>query len=86
MADPPPAPEAAYPAGYPKLIYSRLHGSPRVYYSSYSAAWLKQLAIAICAEPHAREIWCIFDNTASGAAIDNVLTLVGNLTAAVPRL
>ena len=87
MADPPPVPEAAaHPAGYSKLLYYRLHGSPRVYYSNYSVAYLTRLATAICADPYASEIWCIFDNTASGAAIDNALTLVGDLTTAAPRL
>ncbi len=81
IADPPRAPEAAYAGNsYTGLIYYRLHGSPRVYYSSYSAAWLEKLAASISAHPAGSEIWCIFDNTASGAAAENALTLQADLT------
>lgn len=38
-ADPAPVPEGAVAGGWPGLVYHRLHGSPRVYYSSYSAAF-----------------------------------------------
>ena len=55
--------------------YLRLHGAPQMYYSSYAAAHLKSLAAAIAARPPAHEIWCIFDNTASGAAWSNAAAL-----------
>ncbi|MBU1817667.1 MAG: DUF72 domain-containing protein, partial [Gammaproteobacteria bacterium] len=64
------------PGGWPGLVYCRLHGSPRIYYSAYDAALLDALARRIAAATHeAQSIWCIFDNTASGAATGNVLDL-----------
>jgi uncharacterized protein YecE (DUF72 family) len=64
------------PGGWPGLVYLRLHGSPRPYYSSYSDATLRALAarIAVSQREH-QPLWCIFDNTASGAATRDALTL-----------
>jgi uncharacterized protein YecE (DUF72 family) len=73
-ADPPLTPTAATPGGSPAIAYHRLHGSPKVYYSAYTAAQLHALAIQL-RNAHARETWCIFDNTALGEAIDNAATL-----------
>lgn len=50
--------------------YVRLHGVPNIYYSSYSDA-----EICTFAERLGAESWCVFDNTASGAAIENALTM-----------
>jgi uncharacterized protein YecE (DUF72 family) len=58
-------------------IYVRLHGSPRLYYSPYEAAYLAQLARD--AREHVlqgRTVWVMFDNTASGAAVPDALTLL----------
>lgn len=76
-ADPAKVPAAAEPGGWPGLAYLRLHGSPRVYYSSYEDASLDALATRLCelAAGDAEEVWCIFDNTASGAAVGNALQL-----------
>ena len=56
-------------------VYYRLHGSPRKYWSRYPperiAEWSRQLR----ALPPSADAWCIFDNTASGAAIENALEL-----------
>jgi uncharacterized protein YecE (DUF72 family) len=52
-------------------VYARLHGSPRMYYSSYADAYLDQVAAYLTG----RDAWCIFDNTASGAALPNALDL-----------
>ncbi|MBP1204838.1 uncharacterized protein YecE (DUF72 family) [Duganella sp. 1411] len=67
------------PAGQPgiyvpttDLVYARLHGSPRIYYSSYDEAYLDQVAAYL----KDRSGWCIFDNTASGAALPNALELL----------
>ena len=67
------------PAGQPGphvpttgLAYLRLHGSPHTYYSAYSDAQLEQLA----EELRGRDAWCIFDNTAAGAALPNALALL----------
>jgi uncharacterized protein YecE (DUF72 family) len=73
-ADPAITPEASKPGGDNNLIYYRLHGSPRTYYSSYGEAWLTNLAASIRKYTNA-EIWCIFDNTASGAAIEDARIL-----------
>jgi uncharacterized protein YecE (DUF72 family) len=73
-ADPAKVPEAAHPGGWPGLRYVRLHGSPRIYYSSYDAAMIAKLADdARAAEV---EAWTIFDNTTSGAAIENALAML----------
>lgn len=66
------------PGGWPGLVYCRLHGSPRVYYSAYDAALIDALALRLqTATREAGSVWCIFDNTASGAATDNALDLHG---------
>lgn len=73
-ADPARHPLAAIPGGWPELAYWRLHGSPRMYYSAYDEPALGALAEAIrsCG---AAEVWCVFDNTTSGAATANALEL-----------
>ena len=43
-ADPARVPEAAEPGGWRGLIYYRLHGSPKMYYSAYSEEYLDALA------------------------------------------
>ena len=59
-------------------IYARLHGAPRIYYSSYSEGYLAQLARDMQVHARAgRSVWTIFDNTASGAALPNALALLG---------
>jgi uncharacterized protein YecE (DUF72 family) len=78
-ADPPCAEEGGEPAASPKVVYYRLHGSPDVYYSSYDAGYLDRLADRIS---HARRVpvWCIFDNTARGAATLNAIDLIARLS------
>lgn len=79
LADPP-VPEAARePGGWRGLTYIRLHGAPRVYWSSYDPAQLD--ALAACIAGSEGEIWTIFDNTASGAALGNALGLAERLLA-----
>lgn len=76
-ADPLRAPGGDVPAGWPGIAYYRLHGSPRTYYSSYQPDYLAALADRLVA--HRRSgvrSWCIFDNTASGAAAGNALELM----------
>jgi uncharacterized protein YecE (DUF72 family) len=74
-ADPAPVPEAAVPGGHDGLAYYRLHGSPRTYFSAYTPGYLQQLSRSLQDSVKARASWCIFDNTASGAAISNALEL-----------
>jgi uncharacterized protein YecE (DUF72 family) len=73
-ADPARHPAAGRPGGWEGLAYWRLHGSPRMYYSSYDAAALEALAAQIRGSA-AGEVWCVFDNTTSGAAAANALSL-----------
>jgi uncharacterized protein YecE (DUF72 family) len=74
-ADPSPIPEGHVPGAWPGIRYFRLHGSPRIYYSSYESPWLEELAITLQPQAQDRPTWCIFDNTASGAATANALEL-----------
>ncbi len=53
--------------------YLRLHGSPRIYYSAYGADHLTRYAALLDQGDGSR--WCIFDNTAAGAAIADALAL-----------
>jgi len=54
----------------------RLHGSPRMYYSAYERPVIDALARRIDMELNAgRVVWCMFDNTASGAAARDALAL-----------
>ncbi len=52
--------------------YIRLHGKPKVYYSRYSDAEIGAFSKLL-----GPDSWCVFDNTASGAAIENALTMLG---------
>lgn len=74
LADPVRHEPGRRPGGWPGLVYLRLHGTPRVYYSSYEPPLLQALAARLLqAAEEAQEVWCIFDNTASGAATANAL-------------
>jgi len=80
-ADPACVPEAAEPAGWPEVVYVRLHGSPDVYYSAYDEPYLDRLAERLRDyAARAREVWCIFDNTARFHATPNALATVDRLT------
>ncbi len=74
-ADPAATPNAAVPGGWDQWIYYRLHGSPRTYYSSYPPEYLRVLAAQLLAGARQAHVWCIFDNTALGAATLNALML-----------
>jgi uncharacterized protein YecE (DUF72 family) len=76
-ADPVRAMGGGEPAGWLGIAYYRLHGSPRTYYSSYEPAYLAAVADRLAAHRRAGvRSWCIFDNTASGAAAGNALELM----------
>lgn len=47
-----------------------VHGTPQIYYSGYNDVDIRRIADQLGAES-----WCVFDNTASGAAIENALTM-----------
>ena len=74
-ADPPPGPGAGHPGGWPGLVYFRLHGAPRKYWSRYNGEYISALAAAVRQVPRSVDAWCVFDNTASGAALDNAWEL-----------
>jgi uncharacterized protein YecE (DUF72 family) len=79
-ADPAPGQGAGGPGGWRGLSYYRLHGSPRIYYSAYSKEFISATAQRIQADQAThREVWCIFDNTADGAATANALELMSSL-------
>ena len=82
VADPAPVEGADALEVWTDIVYFRLHGSPRMYFSSYSPEYLESLAarlkeIAVRGIP----VWCIFDNTGMGTATGNACDLVDNLAA-----
>jgi uncharacterized protein YecE (DUF72 family) len=79
-ADPPRAEGDGEPGGWRGLAYFRLHGSPRIYYSSYEDDFLDALADKLQNLQRRRiPAWCIFDNTALGAATRNALSVIERL-------
>ena len=81
QADPAPVAGAAC-TGDPSLLYLRLHGSPQIYYSAYDDAFIDDMASALQSAHEAKtEVWCIFDNTARGAAVPNALRIMERLSA-----
>ena len=75
-ADPAITMGAANPGGWRGFDYHRLHGSPSIYRSSYDDGRLEAIAHAVSRDiAPDRSVWCIFDNTASGAATSDALRL-----------
>lgn len=72
-ADPACAPGGSAPGAWEGLAYFRLHGSPRMYWSRYDDVFIDTLTQAVRAAATAADVWCIFDNTALGAAVENAL-------------
>ncbi len=74
LADPVMFDAGRWPGGDTRLVYVRLHGSPRMYYSAYAHEVLDALAVRLkLAAASDAAVWCVFDNTASGAAITDAL-------------
>jgi uncharacterized protein YecE (DUF72 family) len=71
-ADPARCPGAEIPGGMRRFAYFRWHGSPRLYYSKYSATQLAIFAAA-ATRTKAAQTWCVFDNSARYAAWDDAL-------------
>jgi uncharacterized protein YecE (DUF72 family) len=70
------------PSGSPRIAYFRLHGSPVMYHSSYEDGYLDRLAARLrelARDRRDRKVWCVFDNTARGAATVNGLALAARL-------
>jgi uncharacterized protein YecE (DUF72 family) len=77
-ADPAICEAAARPGGWRGLSYWRLHGSPVIYRSSY-ADRVDRYAALLSADSAQRDVWCIFDNTASSAGAGDALALADAL-------
>jgi uncharacterized protein YecE (DUF72 family) len=80
-ADPAVVPAAAEPGGWDGLVYYRLHGSPKVYYSAYPEEYLETLAKTLTGAARSASVWCIFDNTAAFAATANALDVLDRVRA-----
>jgi uncharacterized protein YecE (DUF72 family) len=78
-ADPACVPVSTRPGGLASLAYFRLHGSPRRYFSAYSGDFLNMLAAQLASLVAGARVWCVFDNTASGSAVQNALELTAKL-------
>ena len=81
-ADPPRGAASLEPAGCREFAYFRWHGSPRMYFSSYSPEAITALAHQVRRLRAARsklDVYCFFDNTALGAAAINALSLKAEL-------
>ena len=78
-ADPAVVAAAAEPGGWKGIVYYRLHGSPNVYHSSYADEYLEALAKELTRAARAAAVWCVFDNTAAGAATRNALQVLSRL-------
>jgi uncharacterized protein YecE (DUF72 family) len=85
VADPPRPAAAARPAETASFAYYRLHGSPRVYWSSYDAERLESLAAELRSFSKTKVVWVVFDNTASGAAWVNAERLAALVRASHAR-
>lgn len=79
-ADPALGSEAAAPGGWAGLAYWRLHGSPVMYRSPYGQRVIGYADALKKAAAAGRETWCIFDNTASSAAMGDALALLDQLS------
>lgn len=76
-ADPDQPPGVGEPGGWSGIRYFRLHGSPRMYYSCYSGTELVRVSEQLTqARAQGSTVWCIFDNTAQGAATRNARELM----------
>ena len=84
-ADPAVVPVASRPGGWDGLTYFRLHGSPQMYSSAYSAGALDALAPQLIEAAATGPAWCVFDNTALGAATADGLSLLCRLGMRAPE-
>ena len=80
-ADPAICEGASRPGEWGRLRYWRLHGSPVIYRSSYGGRLDEYASALDRAAATGNEAWCVFDNTASSAAMGDALALSGKLEA-----
>lgn len=79
-ADPAICADAAVPGGWKRLSYWRLHGSPAMYRSPYGDRVVGYAKEIRAAAERDSDAWCIFDNTASSAAMGDALRLADELS------
>ncbi len=73
------------PAGWRGLAYFRLHGSPEIYRSDYSAQIAEIAARLDSVRSGGAEVWCIFDNTTLAHALPNALDLAQTVGSGLER-
>jgi len=78
-ADPPILGNWAGPGGFKGLVYFRLHGAPQIYYSKYPAERISAVARSLVKAAESAKTWCIFDNTALGAAMVNAFEMIDEM-------
>jgi uncharacterized protein YecE (DUF72 family) len=92
-ADPVEAREAGEPGGYlgpggdgaGAIVYYRLHGAPRKYWDRYPIERIRAWAAALQRWPRGANVWCMFDNTAGSAAVENALEFLEAAGGGPPR-
>lgn len=57
------------------IVYIRLHGTPKMFYSNYSEEYLKDLHEKLLQHTHLRDAYIYFNNTAGTAGIINAQQL-----------
>jgi uncharacterized protein YecE (DUF72 family) len=82
-ADPAVVADAGEPGGASGFAYGRWHGSPQIYSSSYGEDRIAALAARI--RRFSGDVWCVFDNTRSGAATDDALRLASAVSPRTPH-
>ncbi len=89
-ADPALLPAAEQPGGWHDAddgcAYYRWHGSPRMYWSAYDDDWLAGRAAEVLRRSPDRDVWCLFDNTTLGAALDDAMRFAAMLDALSPGI
>ena len=76
-ADPAKPPAAAQPGGWSGLAYFRLHGSPRMYESTYGQDAIEAQAERVASLVQRDiDVWTVYDNTTYGAATQNAFELM----------
>ncbi|OON69777.1 DUF72 domain-containing protein [Hymenobacter sp. CRA2] len=75
QSHPMPLPDEVISTG--KLLYYRLHGVPELYKSSYSPAFLQQLADDVRAAPSVQEAYVFFNNGIGGVGALNAQQMQG---------
>ncbi len=89
LSDPAPYPGADTSASRGDFTYFRCHGAPRARFSAYPPEAISDLSVrlkALSAISTRHDVYCVFDNTALGAAAVNALSLKAEVDAPPPRV